>query len=74
MAEAGRALESAAAQPGLSSLATEDPYAGVDDTRLRAADHAGARTEVLEGLVHWSMIDAPDRGAPVLTASWEPLA
>ena len=38
MAEAGRALENAAARPGLSLLATEDPYIGSDELR------AGPRT------------------------------
>ncbi|BDX32221.1 hydrolase [Mycobacterium antarcticum] len=52
MAEAGRALESAAARPGLSLLATNDPFIGANDHRRRAADRAGARTEVLEGLGH----------------------
>lgn len=74
MAEAGRALESAAERPGLSLLATEDPYIGAGDTRRRAAERAGARTEVLEGLGHWWMVEAPDRGAEVLTAFWRSVA
>lgn len=73
MAEAGRALESAVARPGLSLLATEDPYAGVSDNRRRAADRAGARTEVLEGLGHWWMLEDPQRGAAALTEFWETL-
>ena len=44
MAEAGRALESAAARPGLSLLATEDPYLGENDTRRRAASLTQVRT------------------------------
>ena len=56
MAEAGRALENAAARPGLSLLATEDPYIGSDALRRRAADRSGARTEVLDGLGHWWMV------------------
>jgi len=71
MAQAGRALESAASRPGLSLLATEDPYIGATDTRRRAGDRAGARTEVLEGLGHWWMLEAPDRGAAVLNAFWD---
>jgi len=74
MAEVGRALENAAARPGLSLLATEDPYIGSDDTRRRAADRAGARTEVLEGLGHWWMLQDPARGAEALTRFWETLA
>src|ERR1700741_4804492 len=50
MAEAGRMLENAAARPGLSLLATEDHYIGTDELRRRAADRAGARTEVLDQL------------------------
>jgi hypothetical protein len=65
MAEAGRELEKAAARPGLSLLATEDPYIGLAENRRRAADRAGARTEVLDGLGHWWMTQDPARGAAV---------
>jgi pimeloyl-ACP methyl ester carboxylesterase len=71
MAEAGRALEKAAARPGLSLLATEDTYIGSDELRRRAAARAGARTEVLEGLGHWWMVQDPARGAAALTRFWE---
>jgi pimeloyl-ACP methyl ester carboxylesterase len=71
IAEAGRALENAAARPGLSLLATEDHYVGSDDFRRRAADRAGARTEVLDGLGHWWMVEDPARGAAALTGFWE---
>lgn len=73
LAEAGRELERAAARPGLSLLATEDPFIGVADNRRRAADRAGARTEVLEGLGHWWMVQDPARGAAALTGFWETL-
>lgn len=73
MAEAGKSLENAAARPGLSLLATEDPYIGENDNRHRAAERAGARTEVLEGLGHWWMVEDPARGAAVLTAFWDSL-
>jgi pimeloyl-ACP methyl ester carboxylesterase len=73
LAEAGRQLERAAARPGLSLLATEDPFIGVADNRRRAADRAGARTEVLEGLGHWWMVQDPARGAAALTGFWETL-
>jgi pimeloyl-ACP methyl ester carboxylesterase len=73
MAEAGRALENAAARPGLSLLATEDPYIGSDEIRRRAADRAGAHTEVLDGLGHWWMVQDPARGAAALTRFWETL-
>jgi pimeloyl-ACP methyl ester carboxylesterase len=71
MAEAGRALENAAARPGLSLLATDDPYIGTADKRRRAADRAGARTEVLDGLGHWWMVQDPARGADALARFWE---
>ncbi len=73
MAQAGRALESAASRPGLSLLATEDPYIGATDTRRRAGARAGARTEVLEGLGHWWMLEDPDQGAAALNAFWDSL-
>ena len=73
MAEAGRTLENAAARPGLSLLATEDPYIGSDEIRRRAADRAGARTEVLDGLGHWWMVQDPARGAAALTSFCETL-
>jgi pimeloyl-ACP methyl ester carboxylesterase len=73
MAEAGRGLEAAAARPGLSLLATEDHYVGSEKLRRRAADRAGARTEVLDGLGHWWMCQDPARGAAALTRFWETL-
>ncbi|MHA7652725.1 alpha/beta fold hydrolase [Mycobacterium sp. ML4] len=73
MAEAGRALANAAARPGLSLLATDDPYIGGEATRRRAAGRAGARTVVLEGLGHWWMVQDPARGAAVLTEFWDSL-
>jgi len=73
MAEAGRALENATARQGLSLLATEDPYTGSDEIRRRAAERSGARTEVLEGLGHWWMVQDPARGAAALTDFWKTL-
>ena len=73
MVEAGRALENAAARPGLSLHATEDPYIGSDELRRRAADRAGARTAVLDGLGHWWMVQDPARGATALNRFWETL-
>ncbi|KUI37827.1 alpha/beta hydrolase [Mycobacterium sp. IS-1590] len=72
--ESGRGLGTAASRPGLSILATEDPYVGTDDMRRRAAERAGARTEVLEGLGHWWMVQDPALGAEVLTRFWETAA
>ncbi|MGP4054859.1 alpha/beta fold hydrolase [Mycobacterium sp. 4D054] len=73
MAEAGRALEAAAARPGLSLQPTDDPFIGPHDNRRRAAERAGARVEVLEGLGHWWMVEDPHRGAAALTAFWDSL-
>lgn len=70
MAEAGQALPNAATRPGLSILATEDGYVGSGTIRGRAAARAGARTEVLDGLGHWWMVQDPARGAEVLTRFW----
>ncbi len=73
IAEASRTLENAAARPGLSLLATDDPYVGSDEIRQRAAERAGARTEVLDGLGHWWMVQDPARGAAALTRFWDTL-
>lgn len=73
MAQAGRDLEKAAARPGLSILPTADTYVGSDEIRRRAADRAGARTEVLDGLGHWWMVEDPGRGAEVLNRFWAEL-
>jgi pimeloyl-ACP methyl ester carboxylesterase len=73
IAQAGRDLEKAAARPGLSLLATEDHYVGSAEIRRRAADRAGARTEVLEGLGHWWMVQDPTLGSAVLTRFWDSL-
>jgi pimeloyl-ACP methyl ester carboxylesterase len=73
LAEASRALENAAARPGLSLLATADPYIGSDEIRRRAAKRAGARTEVLDGLGHWWMVQDPARGAAALNKFWATL-
>lgn len=73
MSDAGRSLENAAARPGLSIFATEDTYVGTAESRRRAAERAGARTEVLDGLGHWWMLEDPALGATALTRFWESL-
>jgi pimeloyl-ACP methyl ester carboxylesterase len=70
MADAGRSLENAATRPGLSISATEDPFVGTEEMRRRAADRAGARIEVLDGLGHWWMVEDPAVGAAALTRFW----
>jgi hypothetical protein len=72
-AEAGQALERAAARPGLSLLCTADTYVGSGEIRRRAARRAGVRTEVLEGLNHYWMIQDPEGSAAVLTQFWNSL-
>ena len=52
---------------------TDDPFIGADDTRRRAAQMAGARVAVLEGLGHWWMLQDPQRGAQALTEFWNSL-
>jgi pimeloyl-ACP methyl ester carboxylesterase len=74
LAEAGSALEVAAARPGLSLLATEDQFVGTEQMRRRAADRAGARTAELDGLGHWWMLEDPARGAEELSEFWRALA
>lgn len=74
MAELGRDLPRAAARPGLAVLATEDPMVGTDAMRRRAADRAGARVAVLEGLGHWWMVQDPALGAATLDAFWRSTA
>jgi pimeloyl-ACP methyl ester carboxylesterase len=73
LAEAGRELDKAAARPGLCLLASEDHYVGSDEMRRRSAERAGARTEVLDGLGHWWMVQDPSRGAAALTRFWDSL-
>ncbi|WP_082981571.1 alpha/beta fold hydrolase [Mycolicibacterium mucogenicum] len=73
MAEAGQYLPKAAAQPGLSLLATEDPLVGSEMLKRRAAARAGAVTVLLEGLGHWWMLEDPARGAAALTEFWASL-
>ena len=72
MAQTGGGLERARARPGLSLLATGDPYVGSEEIRRRAAQQAGAHTEVLDGLGHWWMTQDPGRGAAALTSFWAP--
>lgn len=71
LARRGASLERAAVRSGLSLLATEDHMVGTEPQRRRAAERAGARTEVLHGLGHWWMTQDPERGAEVLTRFWD---
>jgi pimeloyl-ACP methyl ester carboxylesterase len=70
MAELGRDIAAASARPGLSIIATEDPYVGTLEMRRRTADRAGAESVILKGLGHWWMIQDPSRGADALRHFW----
>jgi pimeloyl-ACP methyl ester carboxylesterase len=71
MARLGENLPAAAARPGLAVHATDDHFVGSDALRRRAAQRAGARLAVLDGLGHWWMVQDPARGAAALTAFWD---
>jgi pimeloyl-ACP methyl ester carboxylesterase len=70
MAQLGEGLPAAAQRPGLHLSATEDPFPGTIDMQRRAAERAGARIAVLEGLGHWWMVQDPARGAAALEDFW----
>ena len=73
MKQLGEGLSAAAQRPGLHLSATEDPFVGTVDMQRRAAERAGARIEVLDGLGHWWMVQDPQRGATVLRRFWSSL-
>jgi pimeloyl-ACP methyl ester carboxylesterase len=66
----GGNLVAASARPGMAIIATEDQAVGSFEARLRGAERAGARAEVLEGLGHWWMLEDPVRAAQVLITFW----
>jgi pimeloyl-ACP methyl ester carboxylesterase len=74
MAELGEGLAAAAQRPGLHLSATDDHYVGTIDMQRRAAERAGARIEVLDGLGHWWMVQDPARGAAALERFWTSLS
>jgi pimeloyl-ACP methyl ester carboxylesterase len=69
----GRDLPNAALRPGLALYATEDHFVGTQAMHRRAAQRAGARVEVLQGLGHWWMTQDPTRGAAALIRFWDSL-
>lgn len=71
MAELGRDLERAAAQPGLAVIAADDLMVGTDEQRRRSASRAGAHVEVLDGLGHWWMLQDAGRAAGMLRTFWD---
>jgi pimeloyl-ACP methyl ester carboxylesterase len=70
LAELGEGLPGAAQRPGLAVLATADVVVGTDAQRRAAAERAGARVAVLEGLGHWWFAQDPERAARVLVDFW----
>jgi pimeloyl-ACP methyl ester carboxylesterase len=73
LAEIGRNIPAAAERPGLAVIAGADDVVGSLEQRQRGSKRAGARTEVLEGLGHWWMLEDPALGARVLSAFWNSL-
>jgi pimeloyl-ACP methyl ester carboxylesterase len=73
MTELGQDLPAAAQRPGLVLCATADHFVGTEAMHRRAAQRAGARVEVLQGLGHWWMTQDPTQGAAALTRFWDSL-
>ncbi|GHF86774.1 pimeloyl-ACP methyl ester carboxylesterase [Amycolatopsis bartoniae] len=73
MAERGEGLSRAARRPGLAVIALEDDKVGTRAQRLRAAEVAGARVELLPGLGHWWIAQDPVTAAEVLDRFWRDL-
>jgi pimeloyl-ACP methyl ester carboxylesterase len=59
-------------KPGLVVIPENDPFL-VADTALRTAKNCGARVERLDGLGHWWPLQAPQRGAEMLSRFWTAL-
>jgi hypothetical protein len=71
MAELGADLEKAAVVPGLALIPTEDHMTGPVGDVQSAAARSGAHVTLLDGLGHWWMTQAPERGAAALNQFWE---
>ena len=69
----GAGLGAASARPGLAIVATGDHVAGTREQHGWAAERAGARVAVLEGLGHWWMTTDPRSGAAALVEFWDSL-
>jgi len=63
-------LPAAAARPGLVIAPIGDHLAGNEAQHRWAAELAGARVAVLEGLGHWWMLQDPATGADTLRRFW----
>lgn len=66
MSDLGKHFPKAAAKPGLAIIPTEDGFTGGEVLARRAAERAGAKVAILEGLGHWWMCQDPKQGAEVL--------
>lgn len=66
----GEQLPAAAARPGLAIVGTDDHFVGSVEMRTRTAARAGAGVEILDGVGHWWMVQAPARAAQVLEQFW----
>jgi pimeloyl-ACP methyl ester carboxylesterase len=58
--------------PGLVVVPGNDPFQ-VPGTAQRVAERAGAQVVDLDGLGHWWVLEAPERGAEMLTRFWKSL-
>lgn len=73
MAEWGKELPKAAANPGHVIIPTEDHYTGGEPLARESAKLARAKVTVLDGLGHWWMCEDPKRGAEALDAFFDTL-
>lgn len=74
VADWGKQLGNAAANPGLALVATEDHFVGGEVLARRSAAKSKASIAVLQGLGHWWMCQDPKRSAAALTEFWSGLA
>lgn len=68
LSEAGAADHSAIRCPTLLVAGENDPVAPVDMVRRLGEQIDGARVEVIPGIGHWMMVEAPGRSAELLRA------
>ena len=74
MSSSSEDLPMPAAARSASAVVRQATYfVGAAIANVLAAQGAGARTEVLDGLGHWWMMQDPARGAAALTRFWETL-
>jgi pimeloyl-ACP methyl ester carboxylesterase len=70
MAELGQSLAAAATRPGLAIVGTEDAFVGSVEMRKRSARRAGAQVQILNGIGHWWMVQAPEAAARAVKRFW----